>query len=148
MTPVLPPNALPRNGGKAVSEENVEIVRRFFDHFNATGEFLWDAIAPEVEWVIDPMALLAGTYRGHEGVKMFLARIEEGFDQMRIEINNLIDAGDSVVALGHTCFHGLGSDVTAEQPIGFVLQVRDSRIVRSQTYFRPAEALKAVGVKA
>jgi len=129
-----------------MSRENVDLVRRFFDHLNATGEFLWDAIDPEVEWVIDPMALLAGTYRGHEGVKMFLARLEEGFDQMRIELDNLIDAGDSVVALGRTCFHGLGSDVTAEQAIGWVFAVRESRIVRSQTYFRPAEAVEAAGL--
>jgi hypothetical protein len=63
-----------------MSQANVDVVRRSSDHFNATGEFLWDAIDPEVEWVIDPMALLAGTYRGHEGVKMLFARIEEGFD--------------------------------------------------------------------
>ena len=67
-----------------MSQENVEVVRRSLDHFNATGEFLWDAIDPEVEWVIDPTGLLAGTYRGHEGMKMFLARIDEGFDQIPV----------------------------------------------------------------
>jgi ketosteroid isomerase-like protein len=66
---------------------------------------------------------------------------------MRIEIDNLIDAGNSVVALGRTCFHGLGSGVTVEQPIGLVLRVRESRVVRSQTYFRPVEALEAVGLE-
>jgi len=130
-----------------MSQEDVEIVRRSLDHFNATGEFLWDAIDPEVEWVIDPIGLLAGTYRGHEGVKTFLARIEEGFDQVRFEIDDLIDAGDSVVALGRTCMRGRGSGVTAQQPIGWVVRVRESRIVRNQVYFRPAEALEAVGLK-
>jgi ketosteroid isomerase-like protein len=129
-----------------MSRENVDLVRRSLDHFDATGEFLWDAIDPGVEWVIDPIGLLAGTYRGHEGVKMFLARIEEGFDQVRFEIDNLIDAGDSVVALGRTRMHGRGSGVTVEQPIGWVLRVRESRIVRSQVYFRPSEALQAVGL--
>jgi ketosteroid isomerase-like protein len=129
-----------------MSQEDVEIVRRSLDHFNATGEFLWDAIDPEVEWVIDPMGLLAGTYRGHEGLKTFLARIDEGFDEVHFEIDNLIDAGDSAVALGRTRMHGRGSGVTAEQPIGMVLRVRESRIVRTQVYFRPAEALKAVGL--
>ena len=129
-----------------MSQEDVEIVRRSLDHFNATGEFLWDAIDPEVAWVIDPIGLLAGTYRGHEGVKMFLARIEEGFDQVRFEIDDLIDAGDSVVALGRTRMHGRGSGVAVEQPIGWVLRVRESRIVRSQVYFRPSEALQAVGL--
>jgi ketosteroid isomerase-like protein len=129
-----------------MSDENVALVRRSLDHFNATGEFLWDAIDLEVEWVIDPIGLLAGTYRGHEGVKMFLTRIEEAFDQVRFEIDSLIDAGDSVVVLGRTRMRGRGSGVTAEQPVGWVFRVRESRIVRNQVYFRPAEALKAVGL--
>src|SRR6476469_11150643 len=129
-----------------MSQENVDLVRRSLDHFNATGELLWDVIDKDVEWVIDPMGLLAGTYRGHEGVKMFLARLDESFDQVGLEIDDLIDAGDSVVAVGRTRMHGRGSGVTAEQPIGWVLRVRESRIVRNRVYFRPAEALEAVGL--
>ena len=129
-----------------MSQENVDLVRRSLDHFNATGELLWDVIDPDVEWVIDPMGLLGGTYRGHEGVKMFLARLGESFDQLGLEIDDLIDAGDSVVAVGRTRMHGRGSGVTAEQPIGWVLRVRESRIVRNQVYFRPAEAREAAGL--
>jgi hypothetical protein len=44
-----------------MSQENVENVRRAFDHSNLTREPLWEAIHPEVEWVIDPTGLLAGT---------------------------------------------------------------------------------------
>jgi hypothetical protein len=39
----------------------VEIARRFFDRFNETGEPLWEEIDPDVVWVIDPDAFLAGT---------------------------------------------------------------------------------------
>jgi ketosteroid isomerase-like protein len=130
-----------------VSQENVEIVRRSLDHINATGEFLWDVIDREVEWVIDPIGLLAGTYRGHAGVETFWARVKEGFDDVHFEVDDLIGAGDCVVALGRTRMHGRGSGVTAEQPIGWAFRVRDSCIVWCQVYFTPAEALKAVGLE-
>jgi ketosteroid isomerase-like protein len=52
-----------------MSQENVELVRRSLEHVNRTGEPLWEVLDPEIEWIIDPTGLLAGTYRGHEGVK-------------------------------------------------------------------------------
>jgi hypothetical protein len=50
-----------------VSRENVEIVRRLIDHFNETGEPIWAEIDPDVVWVIDPPAWLAGPTTGTGG---------------------------------------------------------------------------------
>jgi hypothetical protein len=36
--------------------------------------------------------------------------------------------------------------MTVEQPIGWVPQVRDGRLVRGRVSFRPVEALEAVGL--
>ena len=47
-----------------MSQENVERVRRFADHWNETGEPLWAEIDPEVVFVIGPGSFVAGTYRG------------------------------------------------------------------------------------
>src|SRR6476620_772087 len=99
-----------------MSQENVEIVRRFFGHLNATGDALGEALDPEVEWVVDPLGLLAGTYRGHEGVRSFLGQFRESFDRVEIDLDRTIDAGDRVVALGRIRSHGKGSGVMAEQP--------------------------------
>jgi hypothetical protein len=51
-----------------MSRENVEIVRRFADHWNSTGEPLWAEIDCEAGFVIDPGSFVAGTYRGLEAV--------------------------------------------------------------------------------
>ena len=47
-----------------MSHENVEIVRRFIDRFNDTGEFVWEQMGPDVVWVVDPPAFLVLTLRG------------------------------------------------------------------------------------
>jgi ketosteroid isomerase-like protein len=129
-----------------MSQENVESVRRFLEHVNRTGEPLWEMLDPEVEWIIDPTGLLAGTYRGRDGVKEFFERLRESFDETHVEIDDLIDAGDSVVALSRIRAHGIGSGMTVEQPVGWVYQVRKARMVRGRVYFRPVEALEAVGL--
>ena len=129
-----------------MSQENVEVVRRFLEHVNRTGEPLWEMLDPEVEWIIDPTGLLAGTYGGPDGVKEFFERLRESFDETHVEIDDLIDAGDSVVALGRVRARGIGSGMTVEQPVGWVYQVRKGRMVRGRTYFRQVEALEAVGL--
>jgi ketosteroid isomerase-like protein len=129
-----------------MSQENVEVVRRFVDHLNATGDALWEALDPEVEWVVDPLGLLAGTYRGHEGVRSFIGQFRESFDRVQIDLDETIDAGDFVVALGRIRSHGKGSGVTAEQPAGWVYRVREGLILGWRVYFRPTEALEAVGL--
>jgi hypothetical protein len=61
-----------------MSQKNVEIVSAVIDYYNANGDLPWEMIDPEVEWVVGP-AWVAGTYRGHDGVRVFFARIAEAF---------------------------------------------------------------------
>ena len=83
---------LPRDTGRAMSQENVEVVRVFMEHTNLTGgEPLWELLDPDIEWIVDPTGLLAGTYRGHEGVREFFERLRESFDETHVEIDELID---------------------------------------------------------
>jgi ketosteroid isomerase-like protein len=129
-----------------MSQENVEIVRRATENLSQSGDPLWELLDPEIEWIIDPTGLLAGTYRGHDGVRTFLALLRESFVESHVEIDDLIDAGDTVVVLCRAQNRGRGSDMTVEQPLAFVNQVRGRRIVRTHVYFRQAEALEAVGL--
>jgi hypothetical protein len=47
-------------------------VRRAIEHYNETGDFAWELIDPNIVYVIDPPAWLAGTFRGHAQVKDLL----------------------------------------------------------------------------
>lgn len=129
-----------------MSRENVELVRVAIDRYNETGDLPWELIDPEVEWVIDPAGWVAGTYRGHDGVRTLFGRIAEAFDRFQIEIDSFVDAGDAVVALGRSRVHGELSGVTTGQPLDQVFRLREGRIVAVRAYLQRAEALAAVGL--
>ena len=100
---------------RTVSQENVEIVQRYLDHWNEAGEPLWAVIDPEAVFVIDPGSFVAGTYRGHEGIGDLLRLTAEVFDQFRYEVDDLVDGGDSVLVLGRIRARGVQSGATGAQ---------------------------------
>ena len=128
-----------------MSQENVEVVRRFIDHYNETGDPLRELIDPDVTWVVDPDAFIAGTYRGPDGFTDMLGRLEEVFGDIRVEVDDLIDAGDVVVMLGRFRVRGAQSGAAGTQQIGLVLRLREGRLVHYRSYLRREEALEAVG---
>lgn len=125
-------------------EANVEVVQRFVDRWNATGEPPWDDIDPEAVFVIDPGSFVGGTYRGHEGIRTLLRLTEEVFDDFRYEVDEMIDNGDSVVVLGRLRARGAQSGATGTQHGAVVFELRDGRIVGYTSYLRREDALRAV----
>jgi len=129
-----------------MSQENVERVRRFADHWNKTGEPLWAEIDPEVVFVIDPGSFVAGTYRGHDGIRTLLRLTAEVFDEFQYELDELIDADDAVLALGRIRARGAQSGAVGMQQGALVFRFRNGRIVLYRSYLRREEALEAVGL--
>ena len=131
-----------------MSQENVEVVRRFVDGWNETGEPHFAEVDPDVVWIIDPGAFLAGTYHGHDGFRTVVGRMAEVFDQVHVEVDDLVEAGDSVVLLGGFRVRGALSGATAPVQRGAaVFQLRDGKIVAYRSYLRKDEALEAVGLR-
>ena len=130
-----------------MSRENVEVVQRFVDHWNETGEPPWAEIDPDAVWVIDPSSFVAGTYQGHEGIRTLLRLTAEVFDDFRYEVDDMVDAGDSVVVLGRIHARGAQSGATGAQYGALLFEIRDRRIVAYRSYVRRDEALKAAGLE-
>ena len=121
-------------------------MRRSIDHWSETGEFLWELIDDEVEWVVDPNAWLADTYRGRDGLRVMLGRLAEAFDRFQIDVDRYVDAGEAVVILGRSKVHGGLSGVTTGQPLAFVFRIRDRRVAAVRSFLQAEEALEAVGL--
>jgi ketosteroid isomerase-like protein len=134
-----------------MSEESVEMIRRGYEAFNR-GD-LDSAIAdldPEIEW-LGPGDLpdAPSVYRGHDGVRAFWALWNDVFERFWVEIEEMIDAGDHVVALVRVHGRGRDSGIEVETPIyPHVWTVRDGKSVRMEMMPSRREALEAVGLEA
>jgi ketosteroid isomerase-like protein len=130
-----------------MSHENREIVERFLEHWNATGEPDWSDIDRDAVWVIDPGSFVAGTYRGHEGIRRLLRLTAEVFAEFRYEVDEVVEAGDSVVVLGRIRARGVQSGATGTQSGALVVRFRDGRIAGYRSYLRREDALDSVGLR-
>ena len=80
----------------AVSQENVDKARDFIDAYNRRD---FDAAVacfdPEIEWVL-PARQSSDSGRGPEEVKRFWKGLDETFEELRLEPQEFVDAGDHV----------------------------------------------------
>jgi ketosteroid isomerase-like protein len=127
-----------------VSQENVDLVRRALEGFIA-GEVLWDTIDAEVE-VHDHDILDAGEYRGHAGFSRWVEDWSTGLPVISIDLEELIDAGDKVVAVFVLKARPRDSTVDVERRDGIVYRCRSGRITRLDYYNSRDQALEAVGI--
>ena len=130
-----------------MSQESVEVVRRFVEDTSNTRDVPWELVDPDVVYVIDPPAWLAGTYRGHSGLKDVLTRTWDVYDEYRFEVDEFIDAGDSVVVLGAAHVRGALSGAPAVQAGGAVYRVCGGLIVTVTVYLDHDQALEAAGLR-
>ena len=130
-----------------MSQENVEIVRRGVDAFSrAAWEESVNLMAPEVEWHDAPDLPGARLYRGREGVLARWRDMAEALDDFTVEIEQLFDAGDQVVAFLISRGRGRISGIDVSRKLAQVCTVRDGQVVKLVGYDDPAQALEAVGL--
>jgi ketosteroid isomerase-like protein len=132
----------------AISQENVDKTTDFLAAFNR-GDF--DAAVeffdPEVEWVLPPQQW-AESCRGPDEVKRFWEGLDETFDELRLDPQESMDAGDHVAV--RLRFYGRGKASGAEIEEEMYHQVttfRDGRMVRIEYFTDWASALEAAGLK-
>jgi ketosteroid isomerase-like protein len=129
-----------------MSQENVEIVRAAFDRFSSRGlEGVLEIYASDIEWwdrADDPEA---GVHRGHYGVRDAFAALDD-FTEFRIKPEELIDAGEYVVAPVRITGRGRSSGVPFDEREVHVFRLRDGKVVELREYGSRSEALEAVGL--
>ena len=129
-----------------MSRENVDMVRAGWERYSGTGEPPWDLFHESVE-VHDHDTPDQGDYRGHEGIRRWLEDWGAAWAEWRIEADEFIDAGDSVVILIRMNTEGRGSGIKAQRQDALVYGVTQGLITRVDYYNDRGEALKAVGLE-
>ena len=137
---------LARDNAGAMSQENVEIVRRMYEAFyggNAAGALAY--FDPEV--VIDVSRRLEGGIgHGRDELNKMISEWVGTFDEWREEIAEILDRGSQVYVLAVQHGRGKGSGVEVEERYALIYEVKGDKIARMTMYGEPAEALEAVGL--
>jgi ketosteroid isomerase-like protein len=128
-----------------MSQENIEVARRWVELFNERGEvdeFL-SLLDPEVE-----LQTPGGPrVRGHDQVR---AWFEAGYENVRPRIvpERFVAGGDTVVGLGRIEVRWIESaEIAHEGESAGAYWFRDGRIIRWQPFGTHAEALEAAGLR-
>jgi ketosteroid isomerase-like protein len=89
----------------------------------------------------------AKVYRGHEGVREVLADVFEVFAELQLELSEIRDLRDRIFAIGRLRPRGTESGAETEAELGYIVDFKNHRAVRLQTYLDPREALEAAGLR-
>jgi ketosteroid isomerase-like protein len=134
------------------SQDNVELVREGYARWQAGDydlllDFFLANAAPDVELYSRLGGLSGAPYRGHDGVRSWLAEIQETFERFEPWVDDAREAGeDRVVAIGGIRFRARESGVDMAERLGWVYEFRNGQLCRMMFYGSPGEALKAVGL--
>jgi uncharacterized protein len=124
---------------------NAEWVRQAFERWNPGDRSPpLERFHPDVEInTVIGAAIQGEPFRGYEGVRAWLAGLDENFEIWELVTDEWHERGDTLVVLGSVHARGRGSGIELDQPIAWVADFRDGLLVRLRTYFDHDEALQA-----
>jgi ketosteroid isomerase-like protein len=127
-----------------MSEQNVNTVRASYDAY-ARGEFaaVLAAMDPGIEWADQDSLPWGGTHRGHEAFANHMQTFTGHFEEVRIEPQEYLDAGEHVVVTGR--LSGRAQAGAFNVPTVWIWQLRDGKTTRVDTYTDTAAVLGALG---
>jgi ketosteroid isomerase-like protein len=154
---------------RAMSQENVEIVRRFYETAESWlqggearraqagdgrtladstlgSEAVQDILGFLDEQVVWETMWSSAPFHGHEGVLRYTAEWMDVMSEWRWTLVDFIDAGESVVGEFKVFLRGQASGAALEQKLFTTYVVRDGKITHYREYFDRASATQAVGL--
>jgi ketosteroid isomerase-like protein len=127
-----------------MSQENVEILRRGFEHWLATGEL---RAAPDLVWDVSNLGWPdQQVYLGAEGGMQFNAEWADAWDDWELEVEEYLAAGERVVVLLNQRGRSKATGIPVDMRFAQVWTFRDGQAVRMEMYASPDEALEAAGL--
>jgi ketosteroid isomerase-like protein len=103
---------------------------------------------PDVEFLpLTGTQVETGGYRGHDGVRAYLAEARDLWEVLEPEGHSYEDLGDRVVVAGTCRVRGRASGAESTPVCAWVMGVRDGLIVSHQACSTLEEAEKVAGVE-
>jgi ketosteroid isomerase-like protein len=133
-----------------MSQANVEVVRRAVEAFRAGDmQRVFGMVDPAVEWDLSRATTWPEQplYRGYDDVLRFFTEWTGEWDDYEFDLEELLDAGDRVVAVVRDGGRSKTAGIKLERRHSEVWTLRDGKIVRIDLFDTKAEALEAVGLR-
>jgi ketosteroid isomerase-like protein len=135
-------------------EQNVEMLRRAYEAFNRWGArphgnpFRGDPfLHPDVRFETYANSPEAGVYHGREAVIAYNQRLFERFESVRIEVEELLPAGDRIVVVSRQHAVPRSGEKEMIVPVVEVWTIRDGLLAERHSFSTRTEALEAVGLR-
>jgi ketosteroid isomerase-like protein len=130
-----------------MSEENVEMVRRGYELF-AAGDLqgVADLFAPEAEMPGAGGLGVEGTMGVNRGPEGMLAAMQEGidaFDDFRVDVEEITEAGDAVIATVTISGRGRASGMEQTERLVHLWILGDGKVVHGEVHRTTEAALEA-----
>ena len=126
-----------------------DLLERFYSAVNerdhARGLAL---VSDDFEWEVPPGALHAGSHRGRDEAAGIVDSLLEPFDEFEIELEELHERGDTVVAIIRQRGKGLSSGAEVEIRIAHMWTLSDGKLTRLEEFAQSEDAVRALAADA
>ena len=128
-----------------MSQENIEIVRRWLWAFENDTDAFRDTLHPEIEWF--PFEDSHSPSYGVEGAMRIRNQWLDAWDEHRVvDLEEAIEEDDSVVVSEHVTARGKASGAEVDVRLHFHFKVRDDKVAYVFEHGNRQEALEAAGL--
>jgi GrpB-like predicted nucleotidyltransferase (UPF0157 family)/ketosteroid isomerase-like protein len=132
----------------AVSQENVEVVRRAVAAFNDRDVASFAALTtPDFEWSPSMSPIEHETFLGPDGIRKYFDALSAAWEHFHVQPGAMRRHAAGVLLLGQLEGRGRGSGALVDAPLGMAFDLRDGMISGIRGYLDHAVALKAVGLE-
>jgi ketosteroid isomerase-like protein len=87
-----------------------------------------------------------GGYRGHAGLRNFVADNAQTFEVFRADYGEVRDLGDQILAIGTIHIRGRGGGVETHIPTAGIASFREGKMTRWEDFGDRQQALEAAGL--
>jgi len=131
-----------------MSQQNVEVVKAWVAAWNRTD---WDAMeqcfAPDCDIYGPEDFMESGPFKGWLSWHSEMERLKDSWESERVEVDELRDLGERVLARWRWVTVGKRSGIAGEIQVHVVHSLREGKIIRVDYFLDDAKALEAVGLR-
>jgi ketosteroid isomerase-like protein len=131
-----------------MSRENLEAAAALYELYEqGKVDEMVAGMDPDVELDVSDRLPDEGVLRGRQAYRSFLERSFDVWSEFRVEVEELLDAGDAVVAFVRSTAIGQGSGIQVDERIAHVAWMRDGIPYRVKVFGDRERALEAAGLR-